>query len=185
MVQPIEPKTERLRLRQWRHTDFARFAEMNADPKVMEYFPTAMARSQSDALAQRCHSLIAERGWGLWAAELKCSGEFIGFVGLHTSAAELPFSPCLEVGWRLASQFWGNGYATEGGRAALKVAFGPVAAKEVVSITAVRNIRSRAVMVRLGMREAGLFEHPNIPTGRPLRPHCLYRLSVEDYDAQP
>jgi RimJ/RimL family protein N-acetyltransferase len=185
MTQTIELETDRLYLRQWRQADFDRFAEMNADPRVMEHFPAVLTRADSDAMAQRCHSLIAERGWGLWATQLKSTGQFIGFVGLHTTSADLPFSSCIEVGWRLAFQFWGSGYATEGGCAALKVAFHRLYEKEVVSFTSVRNRRSRAVMERLGMRETDLFDHPSIPEGHTLRPHCLYRLSVEDYGARP
>jgi len=185
MAQPIELETDRLRLRQWREADYGPFAEMNADPRVMEYFPAVLSRAESDTMAQRCHTLIAERGWGLWAAELRATGEFVGFVGLHTPSAELPFSPCVEVGWRLAFRFWGEGYATEGGRAALHVAFQGLSQNEVVSFTSVGNVRSRAVMERLGMRETDLFDHPRIPEGHKLRRHCLYRLSVKDHDAQP
>jgi len=185
MAQMIELETDRLCLRQWRQSDFGPFAEINADPKVMEYFPTALPRAESDAMAQRCHSLIAERGWGFWATELRSTGEFVGFIGLHTPLPELPFSPCVEVGWRLAFRFWGNGYATEGARAALDVAFRRLNENEVVSFTSVCNVRSRGVMQRLGMREAGVFDHPHVPEGCKLRQHCLYRLSVEDYDAQP
>jgi RimJ/RimL family protein N-acetyltransferase len=185
MVRTLELETDRLRLRQWRDTDFEPFAEMNADPKVMEFFPAVLTSAESDAMAQRCHDRIAERGWGLWAAELKATGEFIGFVGLHTLSTELPFSPCVEVGWRLAFRFWGKGYATEGGRAALHVAFRCLSQDEVVSFTSVGNVRSRGVMERLGMRETGLFDHPHIPEGHKLRQHCLYRLSVEEHDAQP
>jgi RimJ/RimL family protein N-acetyltransferase len=185
MAQTIELETDRLCLRQWRQTDFGPFAEMNADPKVMEFFPAALSPAQSDAMAQRCHSLIAERGWGLWATVVKSTGEFVGFVGLHIPSTELPFSPCVEVGWRLAFRFWGKGFATEGGRAAVHVAFRCLNQKEVVSFTSVGNVRSRGVMERLGMRETGLFDHPSIPEGHRLRQHCLYRLSVEDHDAQP
>jgi len=185
MSQTIELETDRLRLRQWRQTDFGPFAEMNADAKVMEYFPAVLPRAESDALAQRCHALIAKQGWGLWATELKATGEFVGFIGLHTTSAELPFPSCVEVGWRLAVRFWGNGYATEGGRAALHVAFRCLGQNEVVSFTAVGNARSRAVMERLGMREAALFDHPRLPEGHRLRPHCLYRQSTEEHATQP
>ncbi|MFO1364497.1 MAG: GNAT family N-acetyltransferase [Burkholderiales bacterium] len=184
MAQTIELETDRLRLRQWQEGDFGPFAEMNADPRVMEFFPAALSRAGSDALAQRCHSLIAERGWGLWATELKSTGEFVGFAGLHIPSPEFPFSPCVEVGWRLAFRFWGRGYATEGGRAALYVAFRLLNEKEVISFTSVGNVRSRGVMERLGMRAAGLFDHPNVPEETELRQHCLYRLPVRDYDAQ-
>jgi len=185
MSHMIELETDRLRLRQWRQADFGPFAEMNTDPRVMEFFPAVLPRSESDAMAQRCHALIAKQGWGLWATELKATGEFVGFVGLNTTSPELPFAPCVEVGWRLAFRFWGNGYATEAGRAALHVAFRCLGQSEVVSFTAVGNDRSRAVMKRLGMHEAAVFDHPRIPEGHRLRRHCLYRHSMEEYGTQP
>ena len=104
MPNPIEFETERLFMRQWRPSDRAPFAELNADPRVMEYFPAPLERDESDALADRCQALIEQRGWGFWAVELKGSAEFIGFLGLHVPIAELPFSPCVEIGWRLAFQ---------------------------------------------------------------------------------
>lgn len=185
MPRTIELETDRLCLRQWRQTDLDPFAALNADVEVMEFFPDLLSRAESDAMARRCQTLVAERGWGLWATELKATGEFVGFVGLHVPSAELPFSPCVEVGWRLARRFWGRGYATEGGRAALHVAFRCLGEKEVVSFTSVGNSRSRRVMERLGLRAADMFDHPGIPEGHPLRKHCLYRLSVEEHDARP
>lgn len=179
----IELETERLRLRQWRDSDLEPFAALSADPKVMEFFPSVLTRAESDAFVQRVRSLIAERGWGFWATELKASGDFIGFIGLH-SPADMPFSPCVEVGWRLAHSFWGKGYATEGAHAALHTLFHGIEEEEVVSFTTVGNLRSRAVMTRLGMREAGLFDHPRVPEGSRLRPHCLYRLTAQEYAAQ-
>lgn len=184
MTTAIEFDTERLRLRQWHHADYARFAQMNADPTVMAFFPKALSANASDALAHRCALLIEAQGWGLWAAEEKASGHFIGFIGLHASALALPFAPCVEVGWRLAARYWGQGFATEGARGALRVGFEQLGLREIVSFTARDNTRSLAVMRRLGMREAGWFEHPLVPQGHPLRPHVLYRLSSEDYDAQ-
>jgi RimJ/RimL family protein N-acetyltransferase len=172
----IEPATTRLLLRQWRSSDRAPFAELNADPRVMEFFPSPLTRQQSDAMADRCEALISERGWGFWAVELKTSGRFIGFVGLHIPAAQLPFSPCTEVGWRLAFDYWGNGYATEAARAALSVGFELLGLEEIVSFTTVANLRSRAVMERLGMKESGFFEHPSVPVDNPLSTHCLYRV---------
>jgi RimJ/RimL family protein N-acetyltransferase len=175
----IELATERLRLRQWRASDLAPFAEMNADPRVMEFFPARLEREASDALAKRIETKIAERWWGLWAAELRASGTFIGFIGLQPPPPTLPCSPCVEVGWRLAQPYWGKGLASEGARAALRCGFEQLGLDEIVSFTVPANRRSRAVMERLGMTEdkAGAFEHPNIPAGSPLRLHCLYRLS--------
>lgn len=181
MPQLIEFDTARLRLRQWRPADREPFAVLNADPKVMEFFPAPLDRSASDAMAERCQAIISERGWGFWAVELKQTNDFIGFVGLHIPSAELPFSPCVEVGWRLAFQHWGKGLATEAARGAVGVGFERLTLPEIVSFTAVRNVRSRAVMARLGMRKADTFEHPAIPVGSALRQHCLYRLSHEDW----
>lgn len=184
MAELIEFNTGRLRLRQWSVADREPFAALNADPKVMEFFPAPLDRAASDAMADRCQTLIAERGWGFWAVELKHTNEFIGFVGLHIPSAELPFSPCVEVGWRLAFQYWGKGFAMEAARGALHVGFELLSLPEIVSFAAVRNVRSRAVMERLGMREAATtFEHPSVPVGSALRQHCLYRLSREHWRA--
>ena len=178
MAELIEFDTERLRLRQWCAADREPFATLNADPKVMEFYPAPLGRVESDAMASRCQALIAERGWGFWALEAKDTQEFIGFVGLHTPAPELPFSPCVEVGWRLAAKHWGKGFATEAARGALRIGFERLGLPEIVSFTSVGNIRSRAVMERLGMRQAEeTFDHPAIPAGSALRKHCLYRLS--------
>lgn len=174
----IQLETSRLRLRPWRDEDFAPFAALNADPQVMAHFPATLDRAESDVLAARCQSLIEAQGWGFWATEIKASGDFIGFVGLHRPIAELPFSPCIEIGWRLARPFWGQGYASEAARAALSFAFNDLALAEVVAFTSLENRRSQAVMERLGMRRAENFEHPALPPGHPLREHCLYRLAV-------
>jgi len=178
MATCIEAETARLRLRQWRDADYLPFARLNADPEVMQYFLATLGRAESDAMADRCRQSIATLGWGLWAVERKDDGAFIGFVGLNEPAAALPFSPCVEIGWRLARAAWGQGYASEAAREALRVGFEQLRLDEIVSFTALGNRRSRAVMERLGMREDGqAFEHPSVPEGHPLRPHCLYRLS--------
>jgi RimJ/RimL family protein N-acetyltransferase len=175
----IELDTARLRLRQWRDEDLGPFARLNADPRVMEFFPSRLDREESDAMANRIRGKIAERGWGLWAVEERASGEFTGFIGLQPPAARLPFSPCIEIGWRLARAYWGKGYATEGARASLRAGFDQLGLDEIVSFTALGNRRSRAVMERLGMLEDshGAFDHPSVPEGSPVRAHCLYRLS--------
>jgi RimJ/RimL family protein N-acetyltransferase len=177
MVELIEFETERLRLRQWKPADHAPFAALNADPKVMEFFPSPLTRIESDAMANRCQLLIEERVWGFWATESKVTQEFIGFVGLHIPSAELPFSPCVEVGWRLAVNHWGKGFASEAAKGALHVGFQLLGLREIVSFTTLRNLRSRAVMERLGMRESCTFEHPKVSQGSGLRTHCLYRLT--------
>lgn len=180
MPELIEFETERLRLRQWKVADREPFAALNADPRVMEFFPSLLSRAESDALADRCESFIRERGWGLWAVESKDAGEFIGFVGLHIPSALLPFSPCVEIAWRLACGHWGQGLATEAARGTCRVAFTLLGLEEIVSFTALENRRSRAVMGRLGMSEAGTFEHPQVCKDSPLRPHILYRLSYRE-----
>lgn len=175
---PIEFNTERLRLRQWRSSDCEPLAELNADPRVMEFFPSTLEREASFAAVSRWQSQITERGWGLWAAEIRGSNDFIGFVGLQVSGAPLPFAPCVEVGWRLAHSYWGKGYATEAAKGALRVGFEQLELLEIVSFTSVNNRKSRAVMERLGMQEAkATFQHPSVPEGSPLREHCLYRLT--------
>lgn len=184
MIEIIQPETERLLLRQWRISDQQPFAELNADLEVMRYFPAPLSRVQSDAMAERCEALIEERGWGFWAVELKGNGQFIGFVGLNIPVVELPFSPCVEIGWRLARPFWGKGYATEAAKAALQVGFETLALPEIVSFTALTNIRSQAVMARLGMqRNRVTFEHPGVPLESELREHCLYRLAHKRWRA--
>jgi RimJ/RimL family protein N-acetyltransferase len=177
----IEIETERLYLRQWRPEDRAPFAALNADPKVTKFLPSTPDRAASDAMADRLQSLIAERGWGLWAVETKQGGSFIGFVGLHVPAPGLPFSPCVEVGWRLAAAYWGRGYATEAARESLRVGFERLELPEIVAFDPAANTRSRALMERLGMRPDGIFEHPRMPEGSALRPHYLYRMSREQW----
>jgi RimJ/RimL family protein N-acetyltransferase len=177
-----ELETARLKLRQWQTSDLEPFAKMNADARVMEFSPALLSRAESDAMAERIQALIAQRGFGFWAAELKASRAFIGFVGLHIPTAELPFSPCVEIGWRLAFRFWGQGYATEAAGEALRFAFAELNLPEIVSFTAVANLRSQAVMRRLHMqRQPSTFQHPDIPVGHALREHCWYRLSREEW----
>jgi RimJ/RimL family protein N-acetyltransferase len=175
--------TERLVLRSWRLGDRDPFAAMNADPAVMEFFESPLTRSQSDDLAQRFEVELASRGFCPWAVEEPASGAFIGFVGLHEVSTTLTFSPAVEVGWRLDRPFWGRGYATEAAAASLRFGFETVGVDEIVSMTAVANLRSSRVMERLGMSRDpdGDFEHPSITTGHALRPHVLYRLGAAEW----
>lgn len=176
MAKLIELETPRLMLRQWQAADLEPFAALNADAQVMEFFPSTLTHLESDALAERCQALIAERGWGFWALELTATKTFIGFVGLHTVSAALPFAPSVEIGWRLAPTHWGQGLATEAAQAALRVGFETLNLTEIVSFTALQNQRSQAVMQRLGMRASGTFLYPLLPENSPLRLHILYRL---------
>ena len=175
-----ELKTERLLLRQWVGQDLPVFAELNSDPEAMEFFPALLSREESSAVAEKCQSLISERGWGFWAVELKSSGEFIGFVGLHIPKSNLPFSPCVEIGWRLLKKYWGKGYATEAAQASLVYAFNTLNLNEVVSFTTVSNRRSRSVMQRLGLSNTHQnFEHPDLDKGHPLSEHVLYKITKQ------
>lgn len=178
MAEIIELQTERLTLRQWLKKDWPEFAGICADPVVMAYFPRTLSELESYKMAETISALISERGWGFWAAEEKSSGRFMGFVGLHIPKPEIPCSPCVEIGWRLAREFWGQGYATEAAEKVLKFAFEELNLAEVVSFTSVGNLKSRAVMERLQMLNTHQnFEHPSIPAGHPLREHVLYKIT--------
>jgi RimJ/RimL family protein N-acetyltransferase len=174
-----EIRTTRLRLRPWRATDRELFANLNADPRVMEYFSATLSRQESDALADRIQSHIERHGWGLWAVDILDVAPFAGFIGLAQPRFEAHFTPCTEIGWRLGPQFWGNGYATEGALAALAFGFGRLNLDQIVSFTTQANLRSRWVMERIGMVHdpADDFEHPDMPIGHALRRHVLYRKS--------
>ncbi len=169
-------RTERLVLRQWNDDDREPFALLNADPAVMEFFPSTLDRSQSDAFVDRASGQLAERGWGLWAVE--SADGFIGFTGLAVPRFEAAFTPCVEIGWRLAHSAWGQGFANEAARAVIAHAFDDLGLDELVSFTAVGNVRSRGVMERLGMTRDARddFDHPLLAVDDPLRRHVLYRL---------
>lgn len=169
--------TKRLKLRTWTDADFAPFASMNADPRVMEHFPSIMTKEESDALANRiCHE-FETRGYGLWAVEELSSASFIGFLGLHLADFDAPFTPCIEIAWRLAFNYWGQGYAFEGASAVIEDAFHRLGLDTLMSWTAQTNHRSIKLMQKLGMRYLSNFEHPKLPKGHLLRPHVLYAIT--------
>ncbi|WP_415646749.1 GNAT family N-acetyltransferase [Stackebrandtia soli] len=172
-----ELRTDRLLMRPWTAADLAPFSEMNADPRVMEFFPTPLDRISSDAMAARIMARMEQRGWGLWALEVTATGAFIGFTGLADVSFEAHFTPATELAWRLARHAWGHGYVSEAAIAARDYAFDTLDRDEVVAFTAVDNIRSRAVMERIGMSrdEDDDFDHPLLPIGHRLRRHVLYR----------
>lgn len=174
-------RTDRLLLRRWRDADRAPFAVMGADPEVMRYFPSLLSRDDSDALAARADASFDIRGYGLWALEHRGSGAFLGFTGLAPMPGTVPGAGSIEIGWRLAREAWGLGYATEAAKAALAVAFDELRLDEVNSITAVLNAPSLAVMVRLGMTLSDEFEHPRIAAGSPLSPHVRYLLARPEH----
>ncbi|TFC90895.1 MULTISPECIES: GNAT family N-acetyltransferase [Cryobacterium] len=173
----LEIRTDRLLLRRWRESDLAPFAAMGEDPEVMRYFPAPLTRAEGDALAARADGLFDTHGYGLWALETRSTGDFLGFAGLAPLPAFIPGPSGIEVGWRLARAFWGQGYATEAARAALGFAFGRLELEQVHAITAVINEPSRAVMERLGMTAMVEFQHPKIPVGSSLRVHIRYSVS--------
>ena len=174
-------RTGRLILREWRAADAAPFAALNADPAVMEHFPNPLSQEESTASAERIQAHIARHGFGFWAVEAPGVAPFIGFVGLAHVPFEAPFTPAVEMGWRLARACWGQGYGSEAARAAVADGFGRLDLPEIVSFTVPGNWRSRRVMERIGaMRDpAGGFDHPRLPEGHPLRSHVLYRLRRE------
>ena len=175
---PMEIKTERLLLRQWKEDDFEIFADINADVDVMEFYPDIQSSEESLKMAQTFQHLILQKGWGFWAVETLCDNSFIGFVGLHEPAYDLPVTPCVEVGWRLSKESWGKGYATEAAKAALNFAFNELKLAHVYSFTSVINLRSISVMEKIGMENTGEnFDHPIIPKGHSLSEHVLYRIS--------
>ena len=184
MAELIEFETERLRARQWRDADCAPFAALNADPRVMQYFPARLDRAQSDALLLELSYHLVDNGFGIWAIEEKSTQALLGAVGLQIPSPDLPVFPCVEVAWRLGHDHWGKGFATEAARGALAVGFGQLGLPEIVAFTPVGNARSRRLMERLGMRDTGQsFEHPKVPEGSPLRKHCLYFLSGKTWKA--
>jgi RimJ/RimL family protein N-acetyltransferase len=182
----FEPlSSSRIRLRRWRDADRDAFAALNSDARVMEFFPRLLTRAQSDAMIDYVEGHFGRHDFGLWAVEVPGVAPFIGFAGLLVPRFTAHFTPCVEVGWRLAFAYWGRGYATEAARLALGYGFGTLGLSGVVSYTTVANRRSRAVMERLGMRRdpAEDFEHPELPEGDPLRRHVLYRLGTESFSA--
>jgi RimJ/RimL family protein N-acetyltransferase len=172
-------RTDRVLLRGWRDGDLEPFARLNADPRVMEHFPSILTRQESDATAARIRAHFDRHGFGLWALEVAGVADFGGFVGLSIPSFAAPFTPCVEIGWRLAPDLWGRGYATEGAALALDFAFERLGLAEVVSFAVAANVRSRRVMERLGMHHADEddFDHPFLPRGDPLCRHVLYRLA--------
>jgi RimJ/RimL family protein N-acetyltransferase len=178
--------SDRIRLRPWRDEDRDAFAAMNSDPRVMRFFRGGLSRVESDAMVDGIQRHFSKYAFGLWAIEVPNVAPFIGFAGLAVLAVppfRAPFTPCVEVGWRLAFEHWGHGYATEAAGLALGYGFGTLTLPGVVSFTSATNQRSRAVMERLGMRRdpADDFDHPKLPEGHPLRRHVLYRLASGSY----
>jgi RimJ/RimL family protein N-acetyltransferase len=175
--------TPRLILRAWREEDLEPFARLNADERATQYLLHRLSREQSDALVERIGAHFERKGFGLWAVEAPGVAPFIGAVGLVVPGFSAAFTPCVEIGWRLAPEFWGHGFASEAARAALAFGFETLGLDEIVSFTVPANTRSQAVMQRLGMMHspADDFDHPLVPAGHRLLRHVLYRLSKETW----
>jgi ribosomal-protein-alanine N-acetyltransferase len=171
-------ETDRMILRRWRPEDIKPFSKITADPKVMEFFPSTLSETETEALIKTMEEKFDSNGFCFWATELKATQELIGFVGLNIPGYETPFTPCVEIGWRLGYSHWGQGYAPEAAKASLEFGFKKLGLREIVSFTAEKNFRSRRVMEKIGMRYCPEddFDHPNVPEKHPLRKHVLYRL---------
>ncbi|MCA9016129.1 MAG: GNAT family N-acetyltransferase [Planctomycetaceae bacterium] len=177
-------ETSRLILRQWRESDLDPFAKLNADPQVMQYFPATLSYEQSVQMVERIKIHFDEYGFGLWAVELKEDAQFVGFIGLSVPQFTAYFTPCIEIGWRLAVPFWNQGYASEGAQAVLEFGFTECYLKEIVSFTVPANKASRRVMEKIGMSYIDNFDHPALADGDPLKRHVLYRICKTDWDAR-
>ena len=177
MHNPVTIQTQRLLLRPWGTADADAFAALNADPVVMEHFPACLNRAESDAMMDRVMQQIAVQGWGLWAVECPGVASFMGYCGLQPVRFDASFTPAVEIGWRFARAYWGQGYAFEAAQAALLFGFEGLNLPEMVSFTIPANGRSWRLMERLGMMRnpADDFDHPSLPEGHPLRRHVLYR----------
>jgi RimJ/RimL family protein N-acetyltransferase len=173
----VEIRTERLLLRQFRDDDLLNLSKINRDPTVMEFIGPPLDDDQSKAMIERSRLSWNENGFGKFAVEVPDVADFIGYIGLAIPPFHSNFTPCVEIGWRLASQYWGYGYATEGAKAVKDFAFNNIGLREIVSFTTLRNYRSRRVMEKIGLirDQRDDFDHPNISKGSPLRAHVLYR----------
>ena len=173
--------TPRLLLRNWKEADRIPFRLLNADPRVMEYSAAPLSKAESDEEVDQILAHQKTHGFSLWAVELQATAAFIGYVGLSIPPPFFP--PCVEIGWRLAYNYWGYGYATEAAQAALAFAFQRLHLDEIVAFTAKINLRSQRVMQRLGMQcsETDDFRHPSLPLESPLSKYVLYRLARKDW----
>ena len=170
--------TERLLLRRWRDEDRLPFQRINADPRVMEFMPRLLTAERSDAMIVRIEEHFERHGFGLFAVEERTNAQFIGYVGLMIPSFQAPFMPAVEIGWRLAAEYWGRGLATEAARAVLHYGLDNLALDSVVSFAVPQNLRSLRVMEKIGMKHNPKedFDHPKMPDGHPLRRHVLYRI---------
>lgn len=173
-------QSARLGFRTWQEKDLLPMAALNADPAVMEFFPSTQSLEDTRAFVKRVHTHFKEYGFGWYAVDLLDNQEFIGFIGMAWNKMEADFTPCAEIGWRLKKAAWGKGYATEGAKRCIAYGFTDLQFKEIYSFTATINKRSERVMQKIGMQKVGIFEHPKIAMGDVLRPHVLYRIASSE-----
>ena len=171
-------ETKRLILREWQDSDLAPFIAMGQDNLVMEHFPGLLTPEESSAMIDRIKVIFKENGFCFYSCELKATREFIGFIGLSVPRFKAHFTPCVEIGWRISSQHWGKGYATEGALKCLGIGFNEFNLNEIVSIAVKNNYKSHNVMNKIGMQRdiSGDFLHPNFAPEHSLAPHVLYRM---------
>ncbi len=175
-------ESERLGFRLWSDEDSMPFSRMNSNSQVMQYFPKALNKEESDKLIHRIMNHFNDYGYGLWAVDIKDTDEFIGFIGFSTATFESDFTPCVEIGWRLDNRYWNKGYATEGANKCLEYGFNHLGLSDIFSFTATMNKPSINVMKKIGLKEQGTFLHPNLDVDHPLRPHVLYKIDKKAYD---
>ncbi len=172
-------ESQRLGFRKWKESDIIPFTKMNSDLEVMQYFPQPLSREETINLVNRIHLHFEKWGFGLWAVEEKESEKFIGFIGLNYADFKSSFTPCMEIGWRLDSRFWGKGYASEGARLCLQKGFEEFNLKEIYSFTSVLNTKSENVMIKIEMKKVMEFEHPKLENENRLCKHVLYKITCE------
>ena len=176
----IELETEHLILRQWKEEDFFCYAKLTSSTEVMKYFPKTLTREQSNTAARKFMRLLVEKSWGFWAVEEKSSGKFIGYAGLHEPKTQFPFSPCVEIAWRMADKYWDNGYVLELGREILRCSFEVINLEEVVYFSSIHNIKGEEIAKALGMKkEEKNFNHPFVNLEHDLSEHYLYRIKKQ------
>ncbi len=183
MMSPVTLRTPRLVLRRWEERDIEPFAALNADPEVMQFFPYTLTMEQTISMVDRIEAQFESAGFSLWALEVETTGEFIGFVGLSRPSFQAPFTPCVEIGWRLAKEHWGRGYAPEAAREVLRDGFERIGLLEILSFTAAINEKSVRVMEKVRMTRNPLddFLHPMVEDGHRLQEHVLYRLARSNW----
>lgn len=170
-------ETQRLILRQWKESDYAPYIQLNQDREVMEFFPSVKTEEESLANIEKISNQISSAGYGLFAVERKDNHQFIGFTGFSHPSFESYFTPCVEIGWRLSKDNWGQGFATEAAEACLKFGFSKLRFNNIFSFTSVHNTRSERVMIKAGMAKHGFFDHPLIQDGHILKSHVVYKIS--------